>query len=64
MSKLAKQRKVSFTEDQEKAFENLKGKGYHIQKFIRLAINEKLYRDYRNLINKKEYDEGLPSWAQ
>ncbi len=64
MSKLAKQRKVSFTEYQEKAFENLKESGYSVPKFIRLAINEKLHSDHRPMLKKKKHDKGLPNWAQ
>ena len=50
--------KVRLTADQTKALNVLKSIGFNKSKFIRLAIEEKLYRDYRKLIkesNKFEY---------
>lgn len=61
MSKLAKSTKVQITTDSEKALLILKSKGVSKAKFIRQAIEEKLYRDYRSTIKqiedskKKEY---------
>jgi hypothetical protein len=61
MNKLAKQKKVQFTNDIEKALSILDSKGVCRAKFIRQAVEEKLYRDFRKILkdiekeNKKVY---------
>jgi len=50
MSKLAKQRKIQFTNDCDKALIILKSKGLDVNLFIRQAVEEKLYRDFRKIL--------------
>jgi len=44
--------KVRFTADQSEALEILKSKGFNKSKFIRLDVEEKLYRDYRKMLKE------------
>lgn len=61
MSKLAKQRKIQFSQDCDKALDILKSKGVDANLFIRQAVEEKLYKDFRKILkdiekeNAKEY---------
>lgn len=61
MNKLAKQRKIQLSKDCDKALIILKSKGVNDNDFIRQAVEEKLYRDYRKILkqieeeSKKEY---------
>lgn len=58
-NKLSKSIKVQLTADQTKALSILKSKGFNKAKFIRLAVEEKMYRDYRLIIKNinKENDK-------
>jgi len=51
---LNKHIKVRLTASQNKALNVLKSIGFNKSKFIRLAIEEKLYRDYRKLIKESK----------
>jgi hypothetical protein len=55
------------TEDIDKALEMLQDIGFDRSKFIRLAIEEKLYRDFRPLLKKLrslKTDKNIPDWAK
>lgn len=54
MSNLSKQRKISLTNDCDKALKILKLKGVNDNDFIRQAIEEKLYKDFRKILKKIE----------
>lgn len=54
---------IRFTADQNKALNILISKGFNRTKFVRLAVEEKLYRDYRSIlkqIEKENNKEILP----
>ena len=59
--------KVRFTHDQNKALDILKSKGFNKSKFIRQAVEEKLYKDFRGVLNGLKKQElktnGVPGWA-
>ena len=54
MSNLAKQRKIQLTHDCEKALLILKSKGVNYNDFIRQAVEEKLYKDFRKILKDVE----------
>ena len=49
--KLGKPFLIQLDSDQEKALSNLKNCGLKKSSFIRQAVQEKLLKDYRNIIN-------------
>ena len=51
-SKLMKPYSIRLTSDQHRAIEALKLSSFNKTKFIRLAIEEKLKRDFRNMMVK------------
>ena len=51
---LTKAYPIRLTLEQEKALNILQSKGFRKSAFIRIAIEEKLYRDYRNMIKQLE----------
>jgi len=66
-SNLTKSINLRLTEDQHEALEMLMSIGFDRSKFIRLAIDEKLYRDYRKLLKKLRdlnSDKNIPDWAK
>jgi hypothetical protein len=44
---------IGFTETQKKAFETLESYGVNVNQFIRLAVKEKLQRDWKSIKEKK-----------
>jgi len=66
MSKLSKPYPVRLTTDQDKAIDMLCSYGFNRTKFIRLAIQEKLKRDFRKILAAAKEKEKLipnaPSW--
>lgn len=58
MSRLAKQRKIQFTNDCDKALIILKSKGLDVNLFIRQAVEEKLYRDFRKILKDIEKEKS------
>ena len=67
MNKLTKPYKTRFTQDQEKALLILESKGFNISKFIRLALQEKLVRDFRTILTDVKKKESripnAPGWV-
>ncbi len=57
---LTKAYPIRLTKDQDKALATLQEKGFRKSLFIRLAIEEKLYRDYRIILKELEPKEKLP----
>jgi len=51
-SNLGKPKQVRPTKDSEKALDILKGKGLNITNFMREAIEEKLYKDFRATVKQ------------
>lgn len=45
---------IGFTETQKKAFETLEDYGVNVNQFIRIAVKEKLQRDWRSIKESKE----------
>jgi len=45
---------IGFTETQKKAFETLEDYGVNVNHFIRLAVAEKLQRDWKQIKEQKE----------
>lgn len=45
---------IGFTTQQKAAFETLESYGVNVNKFIRIAISEKLKRDWKCIKEKKE----------
>lgn len=45
---------IGFTETQKKAFETLEDYGVNVNHFIRLAISDKLKRDWKQIKEQKE----------
>lgn len=58
-STLAKPFPIQFYKDEYRALEMLKEKGFNKTKFIRLAVREKLFRDFRSILKELE-KEILP----
>jgi hypothetical protein len=61
---LAKPIKIQFTKDQSEALSMLKELGFNKNKFIRAAVEEKLYRDFRRMLKKlrdKQLKQLYPS---
>ena len=54
MSKLTKIQTIRFTEKQVESLEKLKECDVNISNFIRIAIREKIQRDWKNIKEKKE----------
>jgi len=54
MSNLAKQRKIQLSKDCDKAILILKSKGINDNDFIRQAVEEKLYKDFRKILKDIE----------
>ena len=54
MAKLTKIQTIRFTEKQVESLEKLKECDVNISKFIRIAIKEKLNREWKNIKEKKE----------
>ena len=44
---------IGFTETQKKAFENLEDYGVNVNHFIRLAVKEKLQKDWKTIKENK-----------
>ena len=44
---------IGFTETQQKAFETLEDYGVNVNQFIRLAISDKLKRDWKQIKESK-----------
>ena len=44
---------IGFTETQKKAFETLESYGVNVNQFIRIAVKEKLQRDWKTIKEKK-----------
>ena len=44
---------IGFTETQQKAFETLEDYGVNVNKFIRLAVAEKLQKDWKTIKENK-----------
>ena len=59
MAKLIKRYEVKLTEQQSNTLEKLRLYNIVPSKFIRLAIKEKLERDYDSIIKKKSKSERL-----
>lgn len=59
MAKLIKRYEVKLTEQQSNTLEKLRTYNIIPSKFIRLAIKEKLERDYDSIIKKKSKSERL-----
>lgn len=58
---------ISFkpTSDIDKALKTLQSMGFDRSKFIRLAIEEKLYRDYRSIIKQlKPSRKDIPDFVK
>lgn len=51
-SRLTKPYSIRLTHDQHRAIEKLKLSSFNKTKFIRLAIEEKLQRDFRTMLKK------------
>jgi hypothetical protein len=57
---------LQLEKDQDKALEILKSKGFNKNKFIRAAVEEKLYRDFRSILKELkqiESDKNTPDWV-
>jgi len=54
MKQLTKNKTIRFTETQKKAFETLENYGVNVNHFIRLAVKEKLQRDWKQIKEQKE----------
>ena len=59
MAQLTKRYEVKITEQQSNTLERLRSYNIIPSKFIRLAIKEKLERDYKAIIKKKSNFEKL-----
>jgi len=57
-NELTKVHSIRFTHDQNKALDMLISKGFSRTKFVRLAVEEKLYRDYRTIIKQIEKEKN------
>lgn len=57
-NKLTDNHSIRFTADQNKALDILISKGYNRTKFVRLAVEEKLYRDYRSILKQIEKENN------
>ena len=44
---------IGFTETQKKAFETLESYGVNVNQFIRIAVKEKIQRDFKTIKEKK-----------
>ena len=66
MSKLSTPYPVRLTADQDKAIDMLCSHGFNRSKFIRAAVQEKLKRDFRNILaaakEKEKRATNDPSW--
>jgi hypothetical protein len=54
MKQLTKSKTIRFSETQKKAFETLENYGINVNQFIRLAVKEKLQKDWKKIKEKKE----------
>jgi hypothetical protein len=45
---------IGFTETQKKAFETLESYGVNVNHFIRIAVAEKIKKDWKSIKEKKE----------
>jgi hypothetical protein len=52
--KLTNTKSIRFTKQQMEAFEQLEKYNVNVSKFIRLAISEKIKRDWKSIKEKKE----------
>jgi phage regulator Rha-like protein len=52
--KLTTTKSIRFTKQQIEAFEQLEKYNVNVSKFIRLAISEKIKRDWKSIKEKKE----------
>jgi hypothetical protein len=53
MKLLVYKKLIGFTETQQKAFETLEDYGVNVNQFIRLAVKEKLQRDWKQIKESK-----------
>lgn len=53
-----KNRSIRFTENIEKALQILDSKGVNSSKFIREAVEEKLYKDFRKILKDIEIEKS------
>jgi hypothetical protein len=54
MKLLVYKKLIGFTETQKKAFETLEDYGVNVNKFIRLAVAEKIKKDWKTIKESKE----------
>ena len=54
MQKLEYKKVIGFTKVQQQAFKTLEDYGVNVNHFIRIAIKEKLQRDWKTIKEKKE----------
>lgn len=47
-------KQIGFTLQQKRAFETLEGYGVNINDFIRIAVKEKIKKDWRSIKEEKE----------
>ena len=59
MAQLVVRYEIKLTEEQSNTLEKLRKYNIVPSKFIRLAIKEKLERDYKAIVNKKSVSEKL-----
>ena len=60
MSKLSKPYPVRLASDQDKAIDILCSYGFNRSKFIRCAVQEKLKRDFRKILDEKK-EKRIPN---
>ena len=54
MERLEYKKVIGFTKVQQNAFKTLESYGVNVNQFIRLAISEKLKKDWKTIKEKKE----------
>jgi hypothetical protein len=54
MKQLTKIKTIRFSETQMNAFKTLQNYGVNVNQFIRLAVKEKLQKDWKTIKEKKE----------
>jgi hypothetical protein len=54
MQKLEYKKVIGFTKVQQEAFKTLESYGVNVNHFIRIAIKEKLQKDWKQIKEKKE----------
>lgn len=52
--KLSYKKVICFTKQQKEAFETLENYGININQFIRIAVKEKIQRDWKSIKEKKQ----------